>query len=502
MLIPYLIYERFTGRKICTIEDEKTGALRDVDAKDLDSSINLKDLVDSGQTTLIQVNNMSNTGGKLVTGLNDLYTYCKKYDKQDWLDCYNSGRNELPPTKIAYSSGKLVKIACPKCGLHREITPNTYLNQASCICQSKIVPYCIDGLNDLYTYCTEHDMQYLLDEYDDVYDIHTISYGSHTKLHWKCKYGHEWDVDASHRINAGSGCPYCKGAQTSRAERTTANWLKENNIKIIEREKIQGQEFDIHIVDYNILIEFNSDATHSSDEQREKDSLKHQIAESINCKLIVVMQNCFVDFDTSLYYDIIFKYNSAKALDEMIENLRIELSKHGLNIESAVSNKAKADANKNDVPFERSIAYVYPGIENMWGESNIVTPDRLYASCRQYVYLNCITCGQKYSLRGDAIKQSWNKPNKGCPYCSGKKVIPGLNDLATFRPDLVEEWSEDNPLTPYEVSLHSNKMAKWVCKDCGHTWMAAINNRTGFYKEGCPACAGKVLSNGEFQGGF
>jgi hypothetical protein len=30
----------------------------------------------------------------------------------------------------------------------------------------------------------------------------------------------------------------------------------------------------------------------------------------------------------------------------------------------------------------------------------------------------------------------------GCPFCSGKKILVGYNDLATVRPELVKEWSK------------------------------------------------------------
>lgn len=501
LVLKYIIYEQSTDTLEYTFENIDTKELFDISHTELLESLdndeaNITTLIYNNNPKKISVWNKSNTGGKLIEGLNDLYTYCMKNNKKQWLDCYIAGNNEQAPTEIAWSSGKMVKIHCTNCGIIREISLNTYTGQpVSCICKSLKIPYCKEGINDLYTFCKNNNFDYLLEEYNDEKDIHKVSYGTNTKIHWKCKYGHEWDAAPSARIGKDEGCPYCKGSQTSRAERTVANWLKENNINIIEREKIQGEEFDIHIVDYNILIEFNSDATHNSEKQRQKDVLKHEIAKSINHKLIVVMQNCYSIFDNTLYYDILFKYNSDKNLDNMIKELSELLCKYGLNINNQVSNNAKASANKNDVPFERSIAGRYDGIEEIWGESNIVTPDRLYASTRQYIYLKCKKCNQEYNLRGDALKQSWDKENKGCPYCSGKKVLPGITDLETLMPELTKEWAPNNLLKPSEVSIHSNKYVNWICSKCGHTWNAMINNRTGVCKEGCPACAGKTICN-------
>lgn len=47
----------------------------------------------------------------------------------------------------------------------------------------------------------------------------------------------------------------------------------------------------------------------------------------------------------------------------------------------------------------------------------------------------------------------------GCPICSGKKIIKGINDLATKQQDLMADWDfEKNTLvSPYEVSESSGK---------------------------------------------
>lgn len=79
---------------------------------------------------------------------------------------------------------------------------------------------------------------------------------------------------------------------------------------------------------------------------------------------------------------------------------------------------------------------------------------------------------------------------KGCPYCSGLRVIPGENDLQTLRPDLMKEWNwkKNNQLhfNPRQLKVQSNKSVWWLCA-YGHEWSAAISSRsTGI---GCPICA-------------
>ena len=81
------------------------------------------------------------------------------------------------------------------------------------------------------------------------------------------------------------------------------------------------------------------------------------------------------------------------------------------------------------------------------------------------------------------------KKPTGCPVCSNKKVVHGINDLSTSHPELSIEavgWS------PEKFTAGSNKRKKWQCS-LGHTWLSSINNRTR-QNLGCPYCSNqKVL---------
>ena len=78
----------------------------------------------------------------------------------------------------------------------------------------------------------------------------------------------------------------------------------------------------------------------------------------------------------------------------------------------------------------------------------------------------------------------------GCPVCSGKKVLVGLNDLATVNPMVAEEWhpTKNGTLLPHMVTKGSVKKIWWLGK-CGHEWQATINNRCNGH--GCPICVQK-----------
>jgi hypothetical protein len=71
----------------------------------------------------------------------------------------------------------------------------------------------------------------------------------------------------------------------------------------------------------------------------------------------------------------------------------------------------------------------------------------------------------------------------GCPYCTGKRVLVGFNDLLTVYPQVGVQALDWDPTT---VTAGSVKKLKWRCDD-GHIWNATVLGRTQGY--GCPTCA-------------
>lgn len=80
----------------------------------------------------------------------------------------------------------------------------------------------------------------------------------------------------------------------------------------------------------------------------------------------------------------------------------------------------------------------------------------------------------------------------GCPYCAGKKILIGQNDLAATHPQLAKEWHPRNSFSPESVMAGSAKKAFWLCKkDVRHEWEASISSRAKGH--GCPICSHQKL---------
>lgn len=91
----------------------------------------------------------------------------------------------------------------------------------------------------------------------------------------------------------------------------------------------------------------------------------------------------------------------------------------------------------------------------------------------------------------------YSRVNKlaGCPYCSGKLVVKGVNDLATLRPDIASQWHPrlNGDISPSSIAIFSNKYVWWLCEK-GHEWKTLVSHRVRDH--GCPYCTNRKILKG------
>ena len=127
----------------------------------------------------------------------------------------------------------------------------------------------------------------------------------------------------------------------------------------------------------------------------------------------------------------------------------------------------------------------YPEIALEWDykKNGYIKPDMvLYGSGNKY-WWKCQKCGNSWM----AVVVSRIKGH-GCPYCTGRTAINGVNDLMTVNPELVKEWNyeKNGKLLPIMFTGGSHKKVWWKCQKCGHEWQAIIRYRVK--GRGCPNC--------------
>lgn len=103
------------------------------------------------------------------------------------------------------------------------------------------------------------------------------------------------------------------------------------------------------------------------------------------------------------------------------------------------------------------LSEVHPELIEQWSERNLpLTPDKITYGSNKIVWWKG-ACGHEWQT---SIKARSNGEN--CPICSGARVVEGINDLATLKPELAAEWSSKNKtLKPTMVSVGSHKKVIW-----------------------------------------
>lgn len=81
----------------------------------------------------------------------------------------------------------------------------------------------------------------------------------------------------------------------------------------------------------------------------------------------------------------------------------------------------------------------------------------------------------------------------GCPYCAGRKVWVGFNDLATTHPDIAKELVDEKNggVTAVNISFGYGKKLWWKCSE-GHEYECSPNTRTN-QSQRCPYCSGRKV---------
>lgn len=138
--------------------------------------------------------------------------------------------------------------------------------------------------------------------------------------------------------------------------------------------------------------------------------------------------------------------------------------------------------------MSNTLQSVHPELVSEWSDKNLpLTPDKITFGSNKRVWWKG-SCGHEWQASVKA-----RSGGEKCPICSGARVVEGINDLATLKPQLAQEWSKKNELKPTEVSVASHKKVIWKCKN-GHEWTASIKSRT-VNGTGCPYCShNKVLA--------
>lgn len=160
----------------------------------------------------------------------------------------------------------------------------------------------------------------------------------------------------------------------------------------------------------------------------------------------------------------------------------------GHEYEMVVGNKTRRNAgcpvcsNKLIQTSVNDITSTSPEIAKIWDyKKNTLDPTKISSGSKQVAWWVCPKGHDSYEAT------IYSRNFFGCPYCSGRKVVPGETDLASLAPDLAAQWHPRlNDRTPIDVSLGSDYFAWWI-DSLGHEWQQGVQVRSRGV--GCPECA-------------
>lgn len=145
-------------------------------------------------------------------------------------------------------------------------------------------------------------------------------------------------------------------------------------------------------------------------------------------------------------------------------------------------------AGKRVMPGINDLATTHPDVASRWHPTlNDRSATEVTAGSHRMAWFTCPN--DERHVAKARILMATSRPF-GCAVCDGRQVMPGVNDLATLRPDIASEWHESkNDFGPDSVTIGSHARPWWRCSvDPKHEWRTNVYQRA-LQGKGCPACA-------------
>lgn len=359
----------------------------------------------------------------------------------------------------------------------------------------------------LYEWCVETRNQVLLAQWDAERNVGLnpmgVSYGSHKKIWWSCENGHHWQA-AVYARTSGAGCPFCK----HRRPWTGTNDLASQNPELAPQwhpTKNGDLTPDMIAANCHKSVWWVCEKGHE---------WRAQIKSRTNgcgcpvCKnrALLVGENDLVTTHPLLAEQWHPEKNGSLRPENLVAGSRKKvwwICDKGHEWQAIVYARAKNGsdcpvcASKTILPGINDLASTFPMIAAQWHstKNGKLTPESVSPYSNRKTWWVCER-GHEYTTQVSARTMK----GVGCPYCAGRKVLVGFNDLETLEAELAAQWhpSLNGTLTPRMVTPGSHQKVWWQCPN-SHVWKAVVYSRARGRKSGCPVCAGKVKESRQFR---
>ena len=356
---------------------------------------------------------------------------------------------------------------------------------------------------NLCDYAKKNDRFNLLLEWDRAgnpgLDPSAVAASSRQRVSWVCEQGHRWDAVVCTRVNRNSGCPYCAG-QRAVAGKTDITSLRPELVPLWHPTRNGDLTPDQVCPTSHKKVWWQCERGH------EWQACVYAVSDGSRCPYCSGFRAIPGETDLATTHpEIAAEWDGTKnqlPVSSVSAGSAKKVwwrCKEGHSYESHVYTRVSGSgcpycAGKKVLKGFNDLATSDPALAEEWAGHGL-KPTEVTRSSHKLLSWKCPE-GHLYEAAPYA-----RVAGNGCPYCAGRKVLAGFNDLATTHPRLAKEWYEElnGSLTPETVSKGSNQKVWWQCAE-GHVWQAAVFSRTRTKGTGCPVCAGQVKV--QFQGRY
>ena len=221
-----------------------------------------------------------------------------------------------------------------------------------------------------------------------------------------------------------------------------------------------------------------------------------------NCLAVVCPKAAVMLSEKDKHFAFEVTAGSTKKLTFVCQNCKQKFEARICNVVHSVSKGntgCPVCAGKKVVPGINDLASQCPEAAAMWSSKNELSVSEVSVGNQKKAFFKCRDCGQEFETTIQNVVRSVNRGTTGCPVCAGKKVVPGINDLASQCPEVAAMWSSKNELSASKVTVKSNRKLFFKCRDCGQEFEATIPNvirAVGKGFTGCSVCAGRKVIPG------
>ena len=350
-------------------------------------------------------------------------------------------------------------------------------------------------------YCERTGQRELLEQWDPEKNGDLtpggVSYGSKQEVWWRCLEGHSWKVSVTSRTNNHTECPYCAGKRSipGKTDLSTLfpdlakEWDPVRNLPLTPEQVLPGS---------------HKKAWWRCEKGHEWQAIIKSRVSGCGCPVCANRALEQGENDLATRYPELSRQwhptkNGALRPEDVLAGTHRKVwwrCEKGHEWQAQVSARVNGNSGcpvcggKVVIPGENDLLSRFPQIAAQWEteRNGSLRPDQVSPYSNRRVWWRCDR-GHVYR----AAVSSRTMRGSDCPYCAGKKVLPGFNDLATREPAIAAQWHPtlNGTLTPAMVTVGSHQKVWWQCPQ-GHVWKTVIHIRTGPKRCGCPVCAGKV----------